>query len=103
MKKLASTIVVLITGFLYTNAFGQVQTPKELVLAKDSTVKLTQGTVVPASQTYNVYDENGKLLGTYTEGTSVIVPASKGKKKMDCAIIRCPKSFKKGVTCWQCK
>ena len=104
MKKLAFTCIALVASFLFTNAFAQVETPKQLVLAptNDSTVKLTPGTVVPANQTYNVYDENGKLLGTYTEGKTVIVPASKGKKKINCAEVPCPKTFRKGTTCWKC-
>ena len=111
MKKLACTCILVIAGFLFTNAYAQpakpapVEKPKQLVEVPDSVsnAKLTHGTVVPSNQTYNVYDENGNLLGTYTEGKTVIVPATKGKKKMDCAIIPCPKTFKKGTTCWKCK
>ena len=104
MKKLVFTCIALLAGFLFTNAFAQVERPKELVLANDSTMKLTSNIVVPANQTFSVYDANGKLIGTYTEGSTVIVPASKGKKKkqLDCAKVPCPKSFRKGTTCWEC-
>ena len=105
MKKLAFTCIALVASFLFTNAFAQVDKPKQLVEAptNDSTVKLKQGTVVPANQTYNVYDEYGTLLGTYTAGKAVSVPTSKSRKPKNCAIIPCPKTFKKGITCWQCK
>ena len=106
MKKLVSISIALIAGFLFTNAFAQVETPKQLVLAStnDSTMKITQNMVVPANQTIYVYDANGKLIGSYTEGNTVIVPASKGKKKkeLNCAKVPCPKSFRKGTTCWEC-
>ena len=106
MKKLAFTCIALVTSFLFTSAFAQVEKPKQLVEtpANDS-VKLKQGTVVPANQTYNVYDENGILLGTYAGGKIVTLPESKGKakKKLDCVEISCPKTFRKGTTCWRCK
>ena len=106
MKKLAFTCIALLAGFLFTNAFAQVETPKQLVLAStnDSTMKITHDIVVPAHQTFYVYDASGKLIGTYTEGSTVVVPASKGKKKkqLDCAKVPCPKSFRKGTTCWEC-
>jgi hypothetical protein len=106
MKKLATTCIVLIAGFLFTNAFAQVEKPKQLVEApSNDSVKLKHGTVVPANQTYNVYDENGVLLGTYSGGKTVTVPESKGKakKKLDCVEISCPKTFRKGTVCWRCK
>ena len=107
MKKLASICIVLVAGFLFTNAYAQVEKPKQLVEtpANDSIGKLRQGTVVPANETYNVYDESGKLLGTYAGGKTVAIPESKGraKKKLDCVQISCPKTFRKGTTCWKCK
>lgn len=107
MKKLALTCISLVVSFLFTNTFAQVERPKQLVEATtvDSTVKLTQGTIVPANQTYNVYDENGILLGTYSGGKTVTMPQSnaKAKKKLDCVEISCPKAFRKGTVCWRCK
>ena len=108
MKKLVTTCIILIAGFLFTNAYAQIEKPKQLVEtpSKDTARKqLTQGTVVPANQTYNVYDDSGNLLGTYTGGKTVTVPESKAraKKKLDCVEISCPKTFRKGTVCWRCK
>lgn len=107
MKKLATTCIAMAIGFLFTNAFAQIETPKQLVLAplNDSTMKITGNMVVPSNQAFSVYDANGKLIGTYTEGSTVIVPASKGRKKkqLDCAKVPCPKTFRKGTTCWECR
>jgi hypothetical protein len=74
-KKLVTTFITLAIGFLFTDVFAQ------KVIPADSTLKISGNMVVPADQTFYVYDENRKLIGTYTGGNTVIVPVSKSKKK----------------------
>lgn len=104
MKRLITTCIA-IAGFLFTTAFAQVEKPKQEIelTAEESTVKLKQGTVVPANETYDVYDESGNLLGRYTAGKVAKVPVSKSRKPMNCVQIGCPKTFKKGTICWKCR
>ena len=106
-KKLVSTFIALAIGFLFTDVSAQkeVAVNATKINPADSTLKISGNMVVPANQTFYVYDENRQLIGTYTGGNTVIVPASKSRKKKElaCAKIPCPKSFRKGTTCWECR
>ena len=106
-KKLVSTFIALVIGFLFTDVFAQKEITGGAIktLPADSTMKISGNMVVPANQTFYVYDEYKKLIGTYTDGNTVIVPPSKGKKKkqLNCAKIPCPKTFRRGTTCWECR
>ena len=106
-KKLVSTCLAMAIGFLFTDVFAQKESTGDVIKTHpaDSTLKISGNMVVPANQTFYVYDENRKLIGTYTGGNTVIVPLSKGKKKkqLNCAKIPCPKTFRPGTTCWECR
>lgn len=115
-KKFVSTFIALAIGFLFMNAFAQTETIKDPAQAttvktaastriNDSTITVSKNMVVPANQTFYVYDENRQLIGTYTEGNTLIVPVSNTRKAktLNCVEISCPKTFKKGTVCWRCR
>ena len=123
--KFVSTFIALAIGFLFTDAFAQtatIKTPAPATTVKeptpvttikdrvstrlnDSTIKISGNMVVPANQTFYVYDENKQLIGAYAEGNTLIIPPSKTRaaKALNCVEISCPKTFKKGTVCWRCR
>ncbi len=52
--------------------------------------------VVPKGKTYVKLNAKGKEIARFTAGQTMA-------KEGDCAVIPCPASFDKGITCWHCK
>ena len=105
-KRLASVAVALVIGFVCTSVSAQtVSKESALVHARDSTVKISGNMVVPAGETYFVYNAAGVLTATYNGGSTLILPQTNAKQKkgLNCAMIPCPKGFRKGTVCWHCR
>ncbi|MEQ1796726.1 MAG: hypothetical protein ABL872_02170 [Lacibacter sp.] len=105
-KRVASAVIAMVIGFLFTSLSAQtVRKEKLLVPAKESTVNISANMVVPAGETYFVYNAAGVLTATYNGGSTLIVPLTNAKKKkaLNCVEISCPKSFRKGTVCWRCR
>lgn len=109
MKKLFYAAVL--TAFLFLNLNVKAQTTvsnakteyARIEMLNDSTIRIPLHAKVPAGEVYNIFDNAGKFIATYTSDRVI----THIKKATDCVQIKCPKSFKKvpgggGIRCWRC-
>ena len=56
--------------------------------------------VVPPGESYVLFDAKGAKLAEYGPGQTPVLQNASGQ--LNCVMIKCPKSFKKGTRCWRC-
>ena len=58
---------------------------------------IRKGLLVPKGKTYARLDAKGQVTAIYASGQRM------EKTDGDCVKVKCPKSFKKSIVCWDCR